>query len=89
MSTLYSTKTKTKQLDFTQNIDCPNCNRPGSLKVLKSFRQFSINFIPIFKYKKQWYAETTCCGKKYILSEEIGKQIENGEKTKLSFGELN
>lgn len=89
MSTLYSTKTKTKQLEFRQNIDCPNCNRAGSLKAFKSFRQFSINFIPIFKYKKKWYIETTCCGQKYVLSEEVGKQIENGEKTKISFNELN
>ena len=86
--TLYSRKTKTKELNFRQNIDCPNCNRPGSLRAFKSFRQFSINFIPLFKYKKQWYLETTCCGKKYLLSEEVGKQIEAGIKKDISLSEL-
>ena len=89
MSTIYGRKTKTKQLNFQQNIDCPNCNRAGSFRAFKSYRQFSVNFIPLFKYKKQWYLETTCCGKKYMLSEEVGKQIENGEKINISFDELN
>ncbi len=87
--TLYGTKSRTQQLNFLQNIDCPNCNRAGSLKAFKSFRQFTINFIPLFKYKKQWYLETTCCGKKYMLPEEIGKQIEDGTKTEISLNELN
>ena len=89
MSTIYGRKTKTKQLNFHQNIDCPNCNRAGSFRAFKSYRQFSVNFIPLFKYKKKWYLETTCCGKTYMLSEEVGKQIENGEKTNISFDELN
>lgn len=86
--TLYSRKSKTKQLTFQQNIDCPNCNRAGSLRAFKSYKQFSINFIPLFKYKKKWYLETTCCGKQYMLSEEVGKQIENGTKTAFSINEL-
>lgn len=86
--TLYSRKTKTQQLGFHQNIDCPFCNRAGSLKAFKSFRQFSINFIPLFKYKKKWYLETTCCGKRYLLSEDVGKQIELGVKTSVSIDEL-
>ena len=87
--TLYGRKTKTQQLNFQQHIDCPNCNRAGSLKAFKSFRQFTINFIPIFKYKKQWYLETTCCGKKYMLTEEVGAQVENGIKTEFSLDDLN
>ena len=87
--TLYGRKTKTQQLNFQQHIDCPNCNRAGSLRAFKSYRQFSVNFIPLFKYKKQWYLETTCCGKKYILSEETGKQIETGAKANFSLNELN
>jgi len=86
--TLYGRKTKTKQLEFQQNIDCPYCNRAGSFRAFKSYRQFSINFIPIFKYKKQWYLETTCCGEKYVLTEEVGKQIEKGLKTQFTPEEL-
>ena len=86
--TLYSRKTKTNQLRFHQNIDCPNCNRAGSLKAVKTYKQFSVNFIPLFKYKKQWYLETTCCGKKYLLPEVVGKQVENGTKSSFSLSEL-
>ena len=86
--TLYSSRAKTKQLNFRQDIDCPNCNRAGSLRAYKSFKQFSINFIPLFKYKKRWCLETTCCGKKYQLTEEVGKLIENGTKTAFTPDEL-
>ena len=88
MSTLYSRKTKTKQLDFHQNIDCPVCNRPGSLKAYKSYRQLSVNFIPLFKYKKKWYIKTTCCGERYEISRETGEAVERKQKTSFTFDEL-
>ena len=74
MSTLYSVKTKTENFNFYQEIDCPNCKRSGSLKAYMSFKRLSINFIPIFKFKKKWYIETTCCGKRYEVTPDLGKQ---------------
>ena len=88
MSTLYSWKTKTKDLGFRQSIDCPKCNRAGTLQGFKSFRQLSVNFIPFCRYKKTWYLKTTCCGHTYELSKEFGKRIEKKEVNQVSIEEL-
>ena len=86
--TIYGRKTKTQKLDFFQTIECPECKRAGSWRAFKSFKQFTINFIPLFKYSKKYYIETTCCGKRYEILPELGKQIENKEKTEISLAEI-
>ncbi len=86
--TIYGRKVKTQRLDFLQAMECPECKRAGSWRAIKSFKQFTINFIPLLKYSKKYYIETTCCGKRYAISPELGKQIKNKEKTKISIGDL-
>ncbi len=86
--TIYGRKVKTQKLDFFQTMECKECKRAGSWRAIKSFKQFTVNFIPLFKYSKKYYIETTCCGKRYEISPELGKQIENKEKTEISWQDL-
>ena len=88
MGTIYGRKIKTEILNFHQNIDCPECNRAGSWKAKYFYKQFTVNFIPLFKYSKKYYIESTCCGTKYEISPELGKQIADGKKKSLTLDEI-
>lgn len=69
---------KQKQLDYDQMIVCTRCGQYGHYIVYMSYTVFSLFFIPIFKWNKKYYVQTSCCQTIYELDQEIGKQIEQG-----------
>ena len=70
---------RTKQLDFRQTLTCPYCGRYSSISIHKQYQQFSLYFIPLFRWSKRYYVETSCCGRVAEISEDIGKAVEHGE----------
>ena len=67
-----------KQLDFSQSIRCKRCGRYGRLEVFLTCMCFSLFFIPLFRWNKQYYARTTCCGGAALLPKELGERIAAG-----------
>ena len=45
-------------------------------------------FIPIFKWGRKYYVQTSCCGKTYKLDNEVGRAIEKGEPVVKSQNDL-
>ena len=71
--------------DFACNrqIICDVCGRYGSYDVFMTFTALSLFFIPIFKWNKQYYVRTGCCGTLYELDPEIGKRVARGEDVEI------
>ena len=68
-----------KKLNFIQNFVCPDCGIVGEYQVFVAYTVLSLFFIPIFKWGRKYYVQTSCCGKTYKLDNEVGRAIEKGE----------
>ena len=68
-----------KDFEYNQMIICNNCGSYGRYQVFMTYMYLSLFFIPIFKWNKQYYVQSTCCNTVYALEPEIGKQIAEGE----------
>lgn len=58
---------------------CGACGSYGRYQVYITYMCLSLFFIPIFKWSKKYYVQTTCCQSLYELDPEIGKRIQRGE----------
>lgn len=58
---------------------CGACGSYGRYQVYITYMCLSLFFIPIFKWSKKYYVQTTCCQSLYELNPEIGKRIQRGE----------
>ncbi len=76
---LMSIYSKQKQLDFHQTIVCEKCGQYGRYEVFMTYTVFSLFFIPLFKWNKKYYVQTSCCQTTYELIQEIGRKIERQE----------
>ena len=70
---------KQEYLDFDQFGVCPSCGQYGHTKVIMVYSYFSLFFIPLFKWNKQYYVQRDCCQGYCELDQETGKKIENKE----------
>lgn len=72
-----------KDLDYNQTIICDHCGSYGRYQVFMTYMCLSLFFIPCFKWKKQYYVQSTCCGTIYALDPEIGRKIARGENVEI------
>jgi hypothetical protein len=80
---------KREKLDFNQTMVCPHCGRYGSYEVYMEYMHFSFFFIPIYKWNKKFYVQSTCCGSIYSISKELGLRIAEGESIIITEKDLN
>ena len=73
-----------KKLDYIQSTVCPRCEAFGRMEVYMTYMCFSLFFIPIFKWNKNYYVKYTCCNSIYVLDNEIGLKISHGENISIS-----
>ena len=64
-------------------IICDRCGAYGRYQVYMTCMCLSLFFIPVFKWKKQYFAESTCCSTTYELDPEIGRRIARGENVEI------
>ena len=72
-----------KDLDFNQTIVCPDCGGYGRYNVFMTYMVLSLFFIPIFKWNKHYYVQSSCCHRIYELDLEAGKRIARGEPVEI------
>ena len=53
---------KEEQLEFDQLDICPVCGRYGRIQVFMTYTCFTLFFIPLFKWDRQYYVRMGCCG---------------------------
>ena len=72
-----------KDFDLNQLITCAICGKYGRFSVFMTCTVLSLFFIPVFKWNKHYYVQTSCCGTVYELDPEIGKMIAGGEAVEI------
>ena len=77
-----------KELDFHQMIVCKECGSYGRYQVFMTYMVLSIFFIPVFKWNRQYFVQTSCCNTIYELDPEVGKAIEHGEDIEITADDL-
>ena len=77
-----------RDLDFTQLITCDICGSYGRYMVFVTCSVLMLFFIPVWKWGRHYYVETSCCRSIYELNEEVGKRIENGEEVRIEESDL-
>lgn len=77
-----------KDLDFTQTEICDVCESYGRLCVFVTYTVLTLFFIPLWKWNRRYYVQTSCCQSIYELNEETGRRIENGENVKITKEDL-
>lgn len=77
-----------KKLNFSQNFMCSECNIVGEYNVYVAYMVLTLFFIPLFKWGRKYYVQTSCCGKNYALDYETGRAIEKGEVVVISQNDL-
>lgn len=72
---------RTKEIEYNGEIQiCPSCGRYCNYRIYVTYMCLSVFFIPVFRWGKKYYAETSCCGKRIELSREQGRKAEHGDK---------
>lgn len=72
-----------KELEHNQVIICSRCGAYGRYAVFMTYTVLSLFFIPCFKWNRQYFVRTTCCGTVYQLAPDIGRRIERGEDVEI------
>lgn len=58
---------------------CALCGRYGKYRVFMTYTYFSFFFVPIFKWNRRYYVQTSCCGSVYELDPRVGKALAERE----------
>lgn len=77
-------ESKQKELRIINNMICKSCGRMTAYKLIKTYNCFQLFFIPVFRWKEQYYLISKCCGSIFEVSNEQGEDLENGNDSGLS-----
>ena len=80
---VFGVSSKEESIDFTQTKVCSNCGAYGRFEVYLTYSYFSLFFIPLIKWKRKYFVRTTCCDSLYTIDEDLGKDIERGDVSKI------
>lgn len=72
-----------KDLDFNQTIVCKLCGRFGRYQVFMTYTVLSLFFIPVIKWNRRYYVQTSCCNTLYELEPEVGRAIAHGQEVEI------
>lgn len=72
-----------KDFAYDRVVICDRCGAYGRYQVFMTYMCFSLFFIPVFKWNKEYYVQSTCCGTVYELDPEIGRRIAAGQDVEI------
>jgi hypothetical protein len=78
---IFGIQNKDEKIGVINNTECISCGSLTKLDVYKRYSYFHIFFIPVYKWKFEYYAIPYCCKRACILKEEAGQNIEKGLKS--------
>ncbi len=68
-----------QDLELHQPIVCPVCGKKAFLEAYFHYTSFNVFFVPAYKFKKEYYAVTSCCGSITPITEKQGQDIYWGQ----------
>lgn len=73
---------------FRQLVTCRRCGQYAALEAFMTYTYFMFFFIPLFKWGKQYFVRSTCCGTVWQIPREKGEAIARGEAVELTDADL-
>ena len=77
-----------KEIPVNQSILCDRCGHFGHYRAWMSYNALTLFFIPVLKWGKRYYIESSCCHTIYELNREIGTRLAHGEKVEITSSDL-
>ena len=72
-----------KKIPYHDLVICSQCGRYGRYEVIMRYMCFSLFFIPLIKWNKQFYVRSSCCGTVYALDPAIGRALMQGAEVEI------
>ena len=74
-----------KELDYDNNMNiCKVCGSYCRYNIFYTYMCLTLFFIPVFKWSKEYFAESSCCGSVFKINTDNGKMIAKGEEVVLN-----
>ena len=77
-----------KEIGSFGPVICGACGSYGPYQVHMTYMCLSLFFIPVLKWGRKYYAETSCCQSLYELDPQAGRRLSRGEQTEIRPEEL-
>lgn len=77
-----------KEIGSFGPVICGGCGSYGRYQVYMTYMCLSLFFIPVFKWGRKYYAQTSCCQSLYELDAQAGRRLQRGEQTEIRPEEL-
>ena len=77
-----------KDLEYNKMIICDVCGQYGRYMVFMTYTVLSLFFIPVFKWNRRYFVQTSCCNTVYSLDPEKGRSLEKGEAVDIEKSDL-
>lgn len=78
----------TKQIGDSQMMICPSCGRFSRMTPYVRRQEIRLFFLPVARFRRQYYAKASCCGEIFQLDPEVGRSIERGEPVTIDESDL-
>ena len=62
----------TKQIGDSQMMICPSCGRFSRMTPYVRRQEIRLFFLPVARFRRQYYAKASCCGEIFQLDPEVG-----------------
>lgn len=85
---IFGVENKEKEIKDIQNISCKSCGSLSSYKLIKTYNFFHFFFLPLFKWKEQYYVISRCCNRLFSIPRELGQDIEAGKDVVITDSDL-
>lgn len=80
--------TKEEPINYDKVHRCKLCDDIGSYNIVYIYQVLTLFFIPVWKWNKTYFAETTCCHKQFILDKAVGNMLRHGEDVEILDSDL-
>jgi hypothetical protein len=80
--------TKEEPIKYNKVHRCKYCGDIGSYNVFYTYQVLTLFFIPVWKWNRTYFADATCCRKKFILDKIIGDMLRHGDDVEIAENDL-
>jgi len=70
-------------------MTCDSCGAYGRYQIFMVCTVLYLFFIPVWRWNKRYYVETSCCHTVYELDPSVGEAIAGGEQIEIRETDLN
>lgn len=72
-----------KLFSNSDTVICGQCGGFGRYQLFMTYSYFSLFFLRILQWDRNYYLQMECCNALYQLNPEVGKQLARGERMEI------